>query len=156
MITLLETVIERSDGAYVDTEDLEVLDRAFESWGDRRNTYGLIQDKEAIIVEKTLERFQQENANLLLTAPDSVFKKCQSDLTSVLRNCAMAMLLQDETLLKDRFLYWMQNIMRALKNQRFNVHIYQILQDVVSAELPEHNANLIMPYLRIAHQYLSK
>lgn len=156
MITLLETVIERSDGSYVDGEDLEVLDQVFESWGDRRNTYGLIKDKETVIVDKTLDRFQKENANLLLTASDAVFKKCQGDLISVLRNCAMAMLLQDETLLKDRFLYWMQNIMRALKNQRFNVHIYQILQEVVKEELPEHNANLIMPYLQIAHQYLSK
>lgn len=156
MITLLENLIERSDGAYFEAKDLDLLEQGLQSWGDRRKTYQIIQDKEMAIVEKTLTRFQQENETLLRTAPESIFKKCQGDLISVLRHCAMAMLLQDEELLKDRFLYWMQNIMRALRNQKFNVHIYKILQDVIQEELPEQYANLMMPYLQITHQYLSE
>lgn len=156
MITLLENVLERSDGAYIELKDLEQIDQVLQSWGDRRKTYQLIQEKEEIITDKTLERFQAENEILLRSASESIMKKCKGDLISVLRNCATAMLLKDEELLKDRFLYWMQNIMRALKNQRFNVHVYRILQDVIQEELPENYANLILPYIQISHEYLSE
>lgn len=156
MITLLENVLERADGAYIEPQDLDQIDQMLQSWGDRRATYQLIQAKEEAIADKTLERFQTENEILLRAAPENIMKKCKGDLISVLRNCATAMLLQDEELLKDRFLYWMQNIMRALRNQRFNVHIYQILQDVIREELPENYADLMLPYLQITHQYLSE
>ncbi|AMA10219.1 MULTISPECIES: phycocyanin [Cyanophyceae] len=156
MITLLETLLERSDGAYIEPQDLDQVDQTLQSWGDRRITYQLIQEKEEKIVDETLRRFQTENEVLLRSAPETVLKKCKGDLISVLRNCATAMLLQDEELLKDRFLYWMQNIMRALKNQKYNNEVYRIIQEVIQEELPTPYAQLMLPYLQVTHQYLSE
>jgi hypothetical protein len=156
MITLLENLLERSDGAYIETQDLDQVDRTLQSWGDRRITYQLIQEKEEKIVDETLKRFQTEHEILLKSAPANILKKCKGDLISVLRNCATAMLLQDEELLKDRFLYWMQNIMRALKNQKYNDQVYRIIQDVVQEELPAQYAQQMLPYLQLTHQYLSE
>ena len=82
--------------------------------------------------------------------------KCNRDMALVLRYCATAMLLQDEELLKDRLLYWMQNIMLALKNQRVNDFVYRALQKSVQENLPKENANLLLPYIAIAHQWLSQ
>ncbi|AFY38751.1 Phycocyanin [[Leptolyngbya] sp. PCC 7376] len=156
MITLLENLIERSDGSYFESQDLDVVEQSLQSWGDRRGAYQRIQELEADIVTKTLNRFKQDHEPLIRSAPDSILKKCQGDLSLVLRNCAMAMLLQDEELLKDRFLFWMQNIMRALRNQKFNVHIYQILQDIIQEELSPNDATLMLPYLKITYQFLSE
>lgn len=156
MITLLENLIEQSDGSYIQSQDLDVVEKIIHTWGDRRRAYQNIQAREGDIVEKTLARFREENEILVRSAPDTILKKCKNDLTLVLRNCAMAMLLQDEELLKDRFLIWMQNIMRALRNQKYNVHIYQIIQDIVMEELPQEEAVLVLPYLRMTHQFLSE
>ncbi|WP_055076938.1 phycocyanin [Pseudanabaena sp. 'Roaring Creek'] len=156
MITLLENVLDRADGSYINPEDLRTLDRAIASWQQRRQTYDLIQAKENAIVAQVLQQIQA-------TAPDIAAKvtvdggsKCQRDMALVLRYCATAMLLQDEELLKDRLLYWMQNIMLALKNQRVNDFVYRALQKAVMENLPKENAALLLPYIAIAHQWLTR
>ena len=156
MITLLENLIEKSDGSYCQPQDLDVVEQSLQSWGDRRHAYQQIQALESTIIEKTLNRFKEQHEILARSASDALLKKCPNDLSLVLRNSAMAMLLEDEELLKDRFLFWMQNIMRALRNQKFNAHIYQLLQDVIVEELSEKDAALILPYLKIVYQFLGK
>lgn len=156
MLTLLENVLDRADGSYITPEDLRILDGAIASWQQRRQTYDLLQTKENVILEQVMQQ-------IINTAPDVAAKvtvdggnKCNRDMALVLRYCATAMLLQDEELLKDRLLYWMQNIMLALKNQRVNDFVYRSLQKSVQANLPKENADLLMPYLAIAHQWLSQ
>lgn len=156
MLTLLENVLDRADGSYITPEDLRTLDGAIASWQQRRQTYDLLQTKENAILEQVMQQ-------IIRTAPDVAAKvtvdggnKCNRDMALVLRYCATAMLLQDEELLKDRLLYWMQNIMLALKNQRVNDFVYRSLQKSVQANLPKENADLLLPYLAIAHQWLSQ
>ncbi|MBD2315991.1 MULTISPECIES: globin family protein [Cyanophyceae] len=156
MLTLLENVLDRADGSYITPEDLRILDGAIASWQQRRQTYDLLQTKENVILEQVMQQ-------IINTAPDVAAKvtvdggnKCNRDMALVLRYCATAMLLQDEELLKDRLLYWMQNIMLALKNQRVNDFVYRSLQKSVQANLPKENADLLLPYLAIAHQWLSQ
>lgn len=156
MLTLLEDVLDRADGSYITPEDLRTLDRAIASWQQRRQTYDLVQAKENAILAQVMQQIQA-------TAPDVAAKvtvdggnKCNRDMALVLRYCATAMLLQDEELLKDRLLYWMQNIMVALKNQRVNDFVYRSLQKSVQEHLPPENADLLLPYIAIAHQWLSQ
>jgi hypothetical protein len=156
MLTLLENVLDRADGSYITPEDLRTLDQAIDSWQQRRQTYDLVQTKENAILAQVMQQIQT-------TAPDVAAKvthdggnKCNRDMALVLRYCATAMLLQDENLLKDRLLYWMQNIMLALKNQRVNDFVYRSLQKSIQANLPKENADLLLPYVAIAHQWLSQ
>jgi tRNA A37 N6-isopentenylltransferase MiaA len=156
MLTLLENVLDRADGSYIKPEDLLTLDRSIASWQQRRKTYDLIQAKENIILEQVMQQIQSTAPNMAAKmTPDGV-NKCSRDMALVLRYCATAMLLQDEELLKDRLLYWMQNIMVALQKQRLNNLLYQTLQKSVQENLPTENANLLLPYLAIAHQWLSQ
>lgn len=156
MITLLETVLERSDGSYISPQDLQMLDQSIASWQKRRESYNLVQTQESEIVDKVLKKFQNGTPLFSKPLPEDVVIKCRRDISLVLRYCATAMLLQDEELLKDRLLYWMQNIMRALRHQKINDRVYQLLQQVVQEQLPPENANLMLPYLKIAHEWLSQ
>jgi Phycobilisome protein len=156
MLTLLENVLDRADGSYIAPEDLLTLDRSIASWQQRRQTYDLIQSKENVILEQVMQQIQSTAPNMAVKmTPDGV-SICNRDMALVLRYCATAMLLQDEDLLKDRLLYWMQNIMVALQKQRLNNLLYQTLQKSVQENLPSKNANLLLPYLAIAHQWLSQ
>ncbi|MBD2188720.1 globin family protein [Pseudanabaena mucicola] len=156
MLTLLENVLDHADGSYISPEDLRTLDRTIAAWQQRRQAYDEIQAKENVIIEQVMLQLQS-------TAPDIAAKvnvdggnKCNRDMALVLRYCATAMLLQDEELLKDRLLYWMQNIMLALKNQRVNDFTYRALQKSVKDNLSKENAALLLPYIAIAHQWLSQ
>lgn len=154
MITLLENVLDRADGSYIAPEDLQTLDRAIASWQQRRQTYNLIQAKENSILEQVMRQIQASAPDIAAKLTHDGGNKCNRDMALVLRYCATAMLLQDEEILKDRLLYWMQNIMVALKNQRVNDFVYRSLQKSVQANLPRENADLLAPYLAIAHQWL--
>lgn len=154
MITLLEAALDHADGSYLTPEDLNSLDAVIQSWALRRQTYELIQAQEGAIVEQALTQL----STVLVKSSridNSTINKCRRDMTAVIRSCATAMLLQDEELLKDRFLYWMQNIMHAVQNQKLNGIVYQALQQAVAATLPSPNADLLMPYLQLTRDWLS-
>jgi len=156
MITLLENVVERSDGSYISSQDLLTLDRSIASWQMKREVYDLVQTQENEIIDRVLINFQEQLPALAQQLSEDILNKCRRDLTLVLRYCAMAMLFQDEELLKDRLLSWMQNIMRALRHQKINNCVYQLLQQEVQEKLPQEQANLMLPYLKIAHEWLSQ
>ena len=156
MITLLESVLERSDGSYISPEDLQTLDLTIASWQKRRQTYDWVQRREKDIVDKVLKQLSKAAPGFPKRFTEEGTDRCHRDISLVLRYCATAMLLADEELLKDRLLYWMQNIRRALRHQQPNDRVYQILQQVVREQLPPENSSLILPYLKIAHQWLSQ
>ncbi len=156
MLTLLENVLDRADGSYITPEDLLTLDQSISSWQQRRQTYDLIQSKENIILEQVMQQIQTKAPDVAAKVTVDGGSKCNRDMALVLRYCATAMLLQDEEMLKDRLLYWMQNIMLALKNQRINDFVYKSLLKSVQENLPKENADLLLPYIAIAHQWLSK
>jgi hypothetical protein len=156
MLTLLENVLDHADGSYITPEDLRTLDRAIASWQKRRQTYDLIQAKENAILEQVMSHIEAKAPEVAAKVTVDGGNKCNRDMALVLRYCATAMLLQDEELLKDRLLYWMQNIMLALKNQRVNDFVYRELQKSVQENLPKENADLLLPYIAIAHQWLSQ
>ena len=156
MLTLIENVLDRADGSYIAPEDLQNLDRAIANWQQRRQTYDLIQAKENVILEQVMRQVQVASAELSAKLSGDRINKCNHDMAVVLRYSATAMLLQDEELLKDRLLYWMQNVMAALQKQRINDFLYKALLKSVRDNLPPENANLILPYLAIAHQWLSQ
>jgi hypothetical protein len=156
MLTLLENVLDRADGSYITPDDLRTLDGAIASWQQRRQTYDLIQTKENAIVSQVMQQIEISAPEVAAKLTHDGGNKCTRDMTLVLRYCATAMLLQDEELLKDRLLYWMQNIMLALKNQRVNDFVYRALRKSVQDNLPKENADLLSPYIAIAHQWLSQ
>ncbi len=155
MITLLENVVERSDGSYISPEDLATIDRSMSSWQERRDAYALVQAHENELIAQVLEQFQEQVPALAQQISEEVMAKCRRDLALVLRYSAMSMLFQDEELLKDRLLCWMQNIMQALRHQKINNRVYQLLQQAVKSKLPSDKAALLLPYLKIAHEWLS-
>lgn len=152
MLTLIETALERADGAYLNPSDLQSLDQAIATWPQRRQTYDLLQTHEAEIVERAIARLSQNTPHRYTEGGSD---RCKTDMTSVLRACATAMLLQDEEMLKDRFLYWLQNIMQALQKQQVNARVYQALHQAVQAQLPPDKASFILPYLQLAKEWLS-
>jgi hypothetical protein len=78
--------------------------------------------------------------------------RCQRDMTLGLRCCALAMLLQDEEMLKDRVLYWQQNIFRAMQ---LNYQGYKFLWQAVKSQLPGEQAAFFSPYMKLAHEMMT-
>lgn len=152
MITLLENVLERTDGNYMSARDLQLLDESLSSWQTRKIAYNSVQRKEAEIIKEAIAAMRNGDRSESKTLDSLGVEKCQRDMTAGLRFCALAMLLEDEELLKDRFLYWQQNIFLAMQH---NNPGYKFLGQAVKSLLPSNQAELIIPYMQMAHEMMS-
>lgn len=152
MITLLENVLERADGTYVSAADLQLLDKALSSWKARKDAYNAVQTHEAEIIQQAVTAMRNGDRFDLKPMDNLGVDRCQRDMTMGLRCCALAMLLQDEEMLKDRVLYWQQNVFQAMK---LNYEGYRFLWHATKAQLPKEQAGLLGPYLQMAHEMMS-
>ena len=151
MITLLENVLERADGTYVSAQDLQLLDKALSSWKARKDAYNAVQTNEAEIIQQAVTAMRNGDRFDLKPMDDLGVDRCQRDMTMGLRCCALAMLLQDEEMLKDRVLYWQQNVFQAMK---LNYEGYRFLWHATEAQLPKEQAELLGSYLQMAHEMM--
>jgi hypothetical protein len=153
MITLLETLIDGADGAYATTRDMRKLEHVMSTWNERKDTYLAVQAKEQVIIERTIAAMQDSQMFQEQAMNDYGLDRCRRDLTLGLRSYALAMLLQDEEMLKDRTIYWQKNILQAMGLQQYKG--YKVLLESVYAELPKAQADLMMPFVKIAQDAIA-
>ncbi|MCS6959298.1 MAG: phycobilisome protein [Pseudanabaenaceae cyanobacterium SKYGB_i_bin29] len=152
MITLWEEVLKVADGKYAQPEDLRMIDRAVSTWEQRKQVYHLLEQKENEIVQMAAQLMQKTDRFQHHPMDKLGVERCQRDMVMGLRACALAMLLQDEYLLKDRVLYWQRNVFLAMQ---LSYQGYKCLLQAVKSLLPESQAAFIAPYLQIAHEMMS-
>jgi hypothetical protein len=153
MITLLETLIDGADGAYASNQDIRKLEHVMFSWAERKDAYVAVQEKEKAIIDRALQLIQASSNNVEGLSIDSLkTEKCRRDITLALRYYALGMLLQDEEMLKDRFLYWQKNVIRSM-----GLHYYQgvnFVLESIQIELPKEQAKLLEPYFKLGHDMM--
>jgi hypothetical protein len=153
MLTLLENLVEGAEGTYVNSEDFRNFEHAMSSWAVRKEAYEAVQAKEQVIIDRALDLMHNDpsrTGNKSLSP--AVLQLCRRDTTLALRYYALGMLLQDEEMLKDRFIYWQKNILRAME-----LHSYQGVKFVFEAiclELPKEQANLFRPYFKVGQDMI--
>jgi Phycobilisome protein len=153
MITLLEALVDGADGAYASKQDLRNLEHAMFSWSERKAAYLAVQEKEIAIIDRAIAAIQSNKTAPTDRSMDKVtLERCRRDMTLTLRSYALGMLLQDEEMLKDRFIYWQKNILQAM-----GLHNYQGIKfvlDSICLELPQEQANLFKPYFKIGQDLM--
>jgi hypothetical protein len=153
MITLLESLIDSADGTYVNTQDLRKLEHAMSSWAERKEAYLSVQLNEKTIIDLAIEMMEKDRQSSGEEAIDEVrMERCRRDITLALRYYALAMLLQDEEMLKERFLYWQKNVLQAM-----GLHHYQGVSFVYKSlceELERDRADLFKPYFKLGQDVI--
>ena len=147
MITLLETLVEGADGSYATKQDLRNLEHVMLTWAERKEAYLAIEANENKIVDRMISLMQ---ASKIFDEAMNVFgaECCRRDMTLTLRSHALAMLLQDEEMLKDRVLYWQTNVLQSMGLQKYQG--YKFLIESIYLELSKQHADLLKPYIKLA------
>jgi Phycobilisome protein len=153
MITLLETLIEGAEGTYANAQDLRNLEHLMASWSERKDVYMTVQAKETVIIDRAMVLLNESQAIAGEKPIDkSRIGHCRRDITLALRYYSLGMLLQDEEMLKDRFIYWQKNVIQAM-----GLHHYQGVKFVFKAiceELTKEQANLLKPYFKLGQSMI--
>jgi Phycobilisome protein len=153
MITLLEALVDGADGAYASKQDLRKLEHVMFSWTERKEAYLAVEANEKAIIDRAMNAIQTNKTIPTDRVMDKVtIERCRRDMTLTLRYYALGMLLQDEEMLKDRFIYWQKNILQAM-----GLHNYQGVKFVLESictELTPEQANLFKPYFKIGQEMM--
>jgi hypothetical protein len=153
MITLLETLLEGADGSYANKQDLRNLEHAMFSWTDRKDAYLAVQSNEKSIIDRAMSLIQAGTTTPNTKSIDTArLDSCRRDITLALRYYALGMLLQDEEMLKDRFIYWQKNVLQAMGLHHYNG--VQFVLESICIELPKEQANLFKPYFKLAQDMI--
>jgi hypothetical protein len=153
MITILEALVEGADGSYASKQDIRNLEHVMFSWAERKEAYLAVQAREKSILDRAMILIQtSKNLSDNRSIDEARVAHCRRDITLMLRSYALGMLLQDEEMLKDRFLYWQKNVLRAM-----GLHHYQGAKFVLESlyiELPKKQAELFEPYFKLGQDLM--
>ncbi len=155
MLTQLQRLSIEVDGRYATDAELQFMDPLQASWELRLSAYRKLQAAEPTIIQEVEAKLKAMDPQLLMRGVEDFSTKWKADTVRTLRIVAMAMLIDDEDRLKDRFLYWFQTLMRAFKTQRSCDTTYQLLQDAIKRHLTPAEAKLILPFLELTRTMLS-
>jgi hypothetical protein len=144
------------EGRYATDSELQFLSDYTQSFSLRIQTYQRLQIAEAQIIQEVQAKMQALDPTLFQSPNEDVTRKWKRDTIRVMRYSAMAMLLNDPDLLRERLLFWMETVMRAFGAQRSCEVTYSVMQEVVKAYLTPLEANLLCPILELNRRSLGK
>lgn len=143
MTQALDSLLIEAEGKYLTQDALDQLKTYVKGWPQRRSAYQRIRSLEKSLVLDTLRDLRQE----IQTLSPPIKERCQRDLILILRHAAMAMLLEQEELLQERLIDWMEEQVRLYDLQDTYTSLYRLLQHNLKQQLASADLDLIRPYI---------
>jgi hypothetical protein len=148
----IKTLLYEAEDRYLKPEEIGTFKHYASSLAQRLETYELLGDQEVAIfqpvADQLLEAFPQEKQETL--------ERALKHWLSVLRYCAMAMLLNNQEFLQRRLLEWLTNLVQAHQTQAIEMTLYQLLQVRLKELLAEQQLALLQPFLEQAETALKR
>jgi len=145
-IPKIQELINQAQDRYLASEELGLMESYISSLPDRLKLYKFIRDREIDILQTVADQVTSELPNVAVEDLESGIK----NLILVVRYCSMAMLLNDESFLKQRLLDWLEGIMSMRDMRRLNETLYKLLNQVMRQQLSPTQLALIQPLITAA------
>ncbi len=146
MDTKIKNLISQAQDRYLNAEDLAVFQSYVQSMPKRMGLYRLLRDREIEIMQTVADQLEAQ----LPKADITILETGVKNLLLVMRYCAMGMLLNDETFLKQRLLDWLEQVSSVYDLKSVNEALYKILNQVLSQELSSDQLSLLQPLITMA------
>lgn len=146
----IKTLLYEAEDHYLKPEEIKTFKHCASSLQERLETYELLRNQEAVIfqpiADQLLESFPQEKQETL--------ERALKHWLSVLRYCAMSMLLNNQEFLQRRLLEWLTDLVRVHQTQAIEMALYQLLQIQLKELLAKQQLALLQPFLEQAETTL--
>lgn len=148
----MKALLYEAEDHYLKLAELKIFKDSVTSLVVRLETYKLLRDREIDIfqpiADALVDKFSQESQETL--------ERALKHWLSVVRYCAMAMLLNNPEFLQRRILEWLTDIVQAHHVQEIEQHLYQLLKAALQETLAERQWALLEPFLTQAEMTLFK
>lgn len=148
----LETLFDEAENRYLKPEELKLLSQYVESLPQRMEAYRLLRDQEIELMQQVADQLQ---AALPQEKTEALERSIKNALL-MLRYCAMAMLLNDESFVAERLLGWLSRTMQAYDSQKIDATLYRLLNQRLTQVFSPQQMSLLSPPLLLAQKSLLK
>jgi len=142
----IRTLLYDAEIAYLQTADLKRFKTVMASLKERVETYQYLRDRELEIfqpiADKLVEAFPGKSSKLL--------ERALKHWLSVMRYCAMAMLLNNPEFLQHRLLEWLTDIVQVHEMEAIANYLCELLQFSLKQSLSAEQFALIEPFVEQA------
>jgi hypothetical protein len=146
----IEAVFDDADNRYLKPEELGLISQYTQSISARLETYQSLRDYELEIMQWAADQLQIE---MPTEAVENLERSIKNGLL-MLRCCAMAMLANDQGLIRDRFLVWASSMTTVYGSQRIDTALYSLINQRLNQVLGIERMRLLMPMLAYAQDAL--
>lgn len=146
----IEAVFDDAENRYLKPEELGLISQYTQSIPARLETYKSLRDYELEIMQWATDQLQAE---MPLESVVNLERSIKNALL-MLRCCAMAMLVNDQGLIYDRFLVWASPITTVYGSHLIDMTLYGLINHRLNQVLGVERMGLLMPMLAYAQEAL--
>ena len=146
----LETLLAEAENRYLKTEELSVLTQYVESLPQRMETYRCLRDNEVEILQTVADRVP----GVLPDVPVEQMERSLKNMMLMLRYCSMSMLINDDSLVKERLIDWLSETMGMYESAELDKVLYKLLNQQLMKSLSSNQIKLIKSPLMLAQTQL--
>lgn len=146
----IESIFDDAENRYLKPDELEILNQYVDSLPNRLDTYRYLRDQEVAIMQPVANQLE---AQFPQAGTETLERSIKTALL-IMRYCAMAMLLNDETFVTTRLSGWFAQPIKIYDTERIDEALYQLLDRRLSDILTPSQLTLIRPHLALAQETL--
>lgn len=146
----IDALFDEAESRYLKPEELGLINQFVETLPERLEAYRILRDQEVAIMQPVADQLQvqfpqENNANLERSIKNALL---------LMRYCAMGMLVNDEILVKQRLLSWLEQTTQIYNTQAIDTTLYQLLNQRLSQTLTPKQMSFLSPLLTLAQTTL--
>lgn len=145
----IEELFDDAETRYLKVEELRLVAQYVSSVPERLTAYRNLRDCELDVMQAVADQLQAE----MPQEPEATLERSITHALLLLRHCAMALLLDEEAILQDRFLSWVRPSIEVYNTQAIDSRLHQLLNQRLNQVLGKQMA-LLNPILLSAQQAL--
>ncbi|HEY9627779.1 MAG TPA: hypothetical protein V6C84_10795 [Coleofasciculaceae cyanobacterium] len=145
----IEELFDDADTRYLKIEELRLVAHYVSSIPERLATYRSLRDCDLEVMQWVANQLQAE----LPQESEATLERCVTNALLMLRHCAMAMLVNQESIVKERFLNWVQPTVEVYNTRAIDARLYQLLNQRLNQTLGK-RMELLSPMLLMAQKAL--
>jgi hypothetical protein len=146
MNQLLEAAYDDADNRFFKPEELALISQYATSLPARLETYRSLRDHELEIMQWVADQLQAE----MPIEPVENLERSLKNALLMLRCCAMAMLLDDESYVQYRFLVWAKPMTQVYASQLVDTTLYALMNHRLNQVLGMERMSILTPLLLYA------
>jgi hypothetical protein len=146
----IAALLDEAEHRYLKPDELEPLNQYMESLPTRMEAYCAIRDRELEIMQPVADQLQIA----MPQEPIEILERSIKYALLVLRYCAMAMLLNDDSFVQSRLLNWLHGTMTALNTGAIDSTLYRLLNQQLVKTLSLDQMHLLSSQFNLAQDIL--